>query len=94
MRMEPERPAQSKVSRATTVVVRTLFVTLVFTLLGMGLGLFAGIIAMVVVAFLKNVYPDMQVAYLKIALPTAAVFGLTALVYKMVQEVRRAARAK
>lgn len=88
--MDAGRAQQSKSSRFVSAVVRTLFVTLLFALIGMGAGLFAGIIGVVVLAFVKDVHPDMQTAYLRVAIPTAIVFGAIALVYNVVQEIRRA----
>ena len=88
--MDPGRAQQSQMSRFFSAVVRTLFVTLLFTLIGMGAGLFAGIIGVVVLAFVKDVHPDMQTAYLRVAIPTAIVCGTIALVYSVVQEIRRA----
>jgi uncharacterized BrkB/YihY/UPF0761 family membrane protein len=90
MHMDAGRAQQGRMSRFFSVVIRTLFVTLLFTLIGMGTGLFAGIIGVVVLAFVKDVHPDMQTAYLRVAIPTAIIFGTVALIYNVVQEIRRA----
>jgi uncharacterized BrkB/YihY/UPF0761 family membrane protein len=90
--MDTGRAQQSKVSRFFSVVIRILFVTVLFTLIGMGAGLFAGIIGVVVLAFVKDIHPDMQTAYLRVAIPTAIVFGTIALIYNVAQEIRRAGK--
>jgi uncharacterized BrkB/YihY/UPF0761 family membrane protein len=90
--MFPERPKPSAASRFFVVVVRTLFVTLLFTLLGMGIGLFAGIIAVLALAIIRNIHPDMQLAYMRVAIPAAIAFGVIAFLYTVVQEIRRAAQ--
>ena len=87
--MAIDRRHPSKASQLAAVVVRVLFMTLLFTLIGMGIGLFAGIITAVVLAYSRNVHPDMQFAYLRVAFPTAVIFGAITLIYNVVQEVRR-----
>jgi len=90
--MDSGHAQQSKVSRFFSVVIRILFVTVLFTLIGMGAGLFAGIIGVVILAFVKDIHPDMQTAYLRVAIPNAIVFGTVALIYNVVQEIRRAGK--
>ena len=90
--MDTGRAQQSKVSRFFSVVIRILFVTVLFTLIGMGAGLFAGIIGVVILAFVKDIHPDMQTAYLRVAIPNAIVFGTVALIYNVAQEIRRAGK--
>jgi uncharacterized BrkB/YihY/UPF0761 family membrane protein len=90
--MVSARAQQSKASRFLSLVVRTVFLSLLFGLIGMGIGLFAGIIGMVVLAFAKGVHPDMQVAYLRVAIPVAIAFAAIAFVYNVIGEIRRSGR--
>lgn len=87
--MPTYRRQPSKASQLAAVVVRVIFITLLFTLIGMGIGLFVGIITAVALAYARNVHPDMQFAYLRVAFPTAAIFGVVTLIYNVVQELRR-----
>ena len=69
---------------------RTLFVTLLFTLLGMGIGLMAGILWYAIGGAIRGVHPNMALAYRHIAICVAMGFGGCALLYQLFLETRTA----
>ncbi len=73
---------------------RTLFVTLIFALLGMGVGLMAGILWYAISGALRGVHPDMALAYRHVAIFVAMGFGLCALLYQLFLERRTAPRPR
>ena len=79
---------RSKLSILFTSTARVLFTTLIFTAGGMGLGLFLGIISMVMYGLIAGVQPDMRNAYRHVAIPIAITIGCIALIGALVLEVR------
>lgn len=73
---------------------RTLFVTLIFTLLGMGVGLMTGILWYAIGGAIRGVHPNMALAYRNIAIYVAIGFGACALLYQLFFEARRAPRPR
>jgi hypothetical protein len=73
---------------------RTLFVTFLFTLFGMGVGLMAGILWYVIGGAVSGVHPDMRLAYRHVAIFVAMGFGLCALLYQLFLEKRTAPRPR
>lgn len=73
---------------------RTLFVTLLFTMLGMGVGLMSGILWYVIGGAIRGVHPDMALAYRNIAIYVAIGFGICALLYQLFLETRTAPRPR
>lgn len=88
MESAPQTPRPSWFVRFVMATVRILFVTLLFTLLGMAVGLFFGII---VTAFRHH---PMNEAYRVFAVPVAVAWGAGALVWSLVQTARRASSHK
>lgn len=79
---------RSKLSILFTSTARVLFTTLIFTAGGMGLGLFLGIISMVMYGLIAGVQPDMRNAYRHVAIPVAIAIGCVAFVGALVLELR------
>lgn len=79
---------RSKLSIAFTSAVRVLFTTLLFSGLGMGAGLFLGILGTVVYGMISGNKVDMANAYKHVAIPIAILLGAVALVGSAVLEVR------
>ncbi len=73
---------------------RTLLVTLLFTVFGMGVGLMAGILWYVIGGAIRGVHPDMALAYRHIAIYVAMGFGSLALLYQLFLETRTAPRPR
>jgi hypothetical protein len=73
---------------------RTLFVTLIFTVLGMGIGLMAGILWYAIGGAIRGIHPDMALAYRHIAIYVAMSFGGGALLYQLFLETRTAPRPR
>jgi hypothetical protein len=68
--------------------VRVLFTTLIFTAGGMGVGLFLGILGMVIYGLAAGVQPDMRNAYRHFAIPLAVMVGCAAFAGALVLEIR------
>ncbi len=73
---------------------RTLFVTFLFMLLGMGVGLMAGILWYAIGGAVRGVHPDMALAYRHVAIYVAMGFGGLALLYLLFLETRTAPRPR
>jgi len=84
--------APSRFATLVATIFRILVLTVLFAALGMGVGLFCGILGTVVLGAIKDTQPDMAVAYRSIALPVAALFAAVAFVYNVVNTIRRAVR--
>ncbi len=77
------------VARAFLGAVRVIFVTFLATLLAFCVGLFFGIVGIVLVKIVRGAAtPDMAVAYRYIALPMAAVALVIAFVVALRSEIR------
>ena len=70
------------------VLLRVLLVTFLLALLSFAVGLFLGIMGLVITAAVRGVHPNMTVAYREIALPAAILAGAAALVVAIVLEIR------
>lgn len=79
---------RSRVSIAFTSTVRVLFTALLFTAGGMGVGLFLGIVGMVLYSMIRGQQVDMSNAYRHVAIPLAILCGSIALIGSAVLEVR------
>jgi hypothetical protein len=77
-----------KLSIAIAVTARVLFATLVFTALGMGLGLLLGILVMIAWAAFHGGQADMRNAYRDVAIPLALAVGTVALAGSIYLEIR------
>jgi hypothetical protein len=76
------------------IPVRVLLVTFLLTLLSFAVSLLLGILALVIVARLQGLHPNMTTAYRHIALPIAAGASVLALIAASVMEVRRYRQTK
>jgi hypothetical protein len=90
----PVSPKPTLLQRVVMKSFRTLFVTLLFTMLGMGIGLMAGILWYVIGGAVRGVHPDMALAYRHIAIYVAIGFGGCALLYQLFLETRTAPRPR
>lgn len=77
------QPRPSWFVRAIMFLFRVLLLTILFTGLGMALGLLAGILWNVINATLHHVQPDMTSAYKNIAIPCAIASGSCALLWNL-----------
>jgi uncharacterized membrane protein len=73
---------------------RTLFVTLLFTMLGMGVGLMFGIAWFALSGAFRHAHPDMAMAYRNVAIYVAIASGSCALLYQLFLETRTASRPR
>jgi len=76
------------------IPVRVLLVTFVVTLLSFAVSLLLGICAVVLAAKLRNIHPDLRIAYRFIAAPAAGVVAAIVLISASFMEVRHYRRAK
>jgi hypothetical protein len=86
------RAQPTRLGRIFVKTFRTLFVTFLFTLFGMGVGLMAGILWYVIGGAIRGVHPDMALAYRHVAIYVAMGFGICALIYQLFLETRTAPR--
>ncbi len=70
---------------------RILFLTLLFTALGMALGLTTGILVTAISGLFTH-HVDMTNAYRHFAIPSAITVGSCTFLYNVVQSIRRAAK--
>ena len=87
-------PKPTALQRAVMKTFRTVFVTLLFTLLGMGVGLMTGILWYAIGGAVRGVHPNMALAYRNIAIYVAIGFGVCALLYQLFLERRTAPRPR
>jgi len=73
-----------------TKTVRLLVLTLVWTGVGMGAGLFCGIVVVMVSALLTHRTPDMTEAYRHGAIPAAIGAGSVALLWNLIRIIQDA----
>lgn len=73
---------------------RTLFVTFICTLFGMGVGLMAGILWYAISGAVRGIHPNMALAYRNVAFYVAIGFGVCALLYQLFLETRTAPRPR
>jgi lipopolysaccharide export LptBFGC system permease protein LptF len=79
---------RSTISIVFTATVRVLFSTLLFSAVGMGAGLFCGIVGTVIYGMIRGTQVDMSNAYKHVAIPAAIVIGSAAFLGALVLEVR------
>ncbi len=87
-------PKPTRLQRAVMKAFRTLFVTLLFMVFGMGVGLMAGILFYVIGGALRGVHADMALACRHVAIYVAIGFGSLALLYQLFFETRTAPRPR
>jgi len=71
---------------------RVLFLTVLWTGIGMGFGLLTGILLLMSGAVIHHQMPPMQLAYRDVAIPTAMLCGGCALLWNLMRVVQAAAR--
>ena len=90
----PVRARPSWYVRLIMVSFRTVLLTLLFAGLGMGVGLFVGIVGTIAVAAAHHVSPDMTHAYRYYAIPTGVVLGAGAFLWNVIGAVREAIKTR
>jgi uncharacterized membrane protein YhhN len=73
---------------------RVLLLTVLWTGLGMGVGLFCGILGVLVVSAIMHRTPDMSMAYRDISIPVAVCSGSCAFLWNMVRSCQAAAKRR
>ncbi len=76
------------------VTFRTLFVTLLCTMGGMGLGLFCGIVGTAILNAVRHGGVDMADAYRHVAVPVAITAGAGALLFQIIAGIRTSLRPR
>jgi hypothetical protein len=76
------------------IPLRVALVTFLGTLCCFALSLLVGIVTIAAGAWLRGVHPDLTIAYRHVAIPAAAVFGVTVLLAMSVFEIRRYQQTK
>ncbi len=74
--------------------IRLILLTVLWSGLGMGAGLFCGIIGLVIASALKHTTPDMTVAYRHISIPVAVLSGSCAFLWNLVRTLQAAAQRR
>lgn len=80
--------------RLLLVPIRVLLVSFLLALLSFAVFLFFGIVGLLISAVVRDVHPNMTMAYREIALPGALALGGIALVVAIVIEVRYQSRKR
>jgi uncharacterized BrkB/YihY/UPF0761 family membrane protein len=86
------KPRPSWFVRFIMISFRICFVTLLLTGVGMGVGLFVGILTTVIGGAFTHHAIDLTRAYRVFAIPSAVVFGSCTLVFQVVKSLREAVR--
>lgn len=89
-----EAPKPTRFQRAVMSGFRTLFLTVMFTGLGMGLGLFIGILSTAIMNISAHGGLTMALAYRRVAIPTAIVFGSCTFIYQIFSGIRTTLRPR
>jgi len=76
--------------RLIMIGFRTLLLTMLFALLGMAMGLLAGIIGTVVIAAMHHTQPDMTAAYRHVAIPAAVASGAGTFLWNVFRAIKDA----
>lgn len=76
------------------VTFRTLFVTLLCTMAGMGLGLFFGIVGAAILNAVRHGGVDMATAYRHVAIPVAIAVGSGAFLFQIFVGIRTSLRPR
>ncbi len=74
--------------------IRLVLLTVLWTGLGMGAGLFCGILGVVIASALKHTAPDMSLAYRHISIPVAILSGGCAFLWNLVRTLQAAQRRR
>ena len=83
---------KSKIRIGLEIILRVIFMTAVFTLMGFAIGLFCGIGAGLLYAAIRHIPGDMTMAYKFVAVPfglMAALIGFLGMVYLEIKRLRR-----
>src|SRR3954469_6765174 len=84
--------APSRLGRFFAATFRILILTALFAAIGMGFGLFFGILGTILYGAVKHMHVDMAMAYRDVAIPLAGISALGAFVYNTMTTLRRAMR--
>lgn len=73
---------------------RMVLLTVLWAGLGMGVGLFCGILGVLVFSAMRHLTPDMSMAYRYVSIPAAVVSGSGALLWNLVRNCQAAAKRR
>lgn len=77
-----------------SIPVRVFLLTAIVTLLSFAVGLFLGILGVVLTAMFRGVHPDLRFAYRDVAAPAGLVVGTIALILSTLNELRHYRRER
>ncbi len=92
--MPSDVPKPNRFQKAIMVTFRTLVVTLLCTMAGMGLGLFFGIIGTAILNAVRHGGVDMSNAYRHVAIPVAITAGSCAFLFQVLAGIRTSLRPR
>ncbi|HXZ46965.1 MAG TPA: hypothetical protein VEH02_09595 [Pseudolabrys sp.] len=90
----PSVSAQPTAPRWYFIPVRVVLVTFLLTLLSFAVSLLLGILGLAIRARLQGLHPNMTLAYRHVALPSAVIVGVVALIALTALEIRNYRQSK
>ena len=73
---------------------RIVVLTAMFAALGMGVGMFVGIVGTLILSMIRHTHPDMANSYRQFAIPLAILCGTVALGYQLAKEFSNLLRSR
>lgn len=92
--MQSAPPKPTRLQKAFMVTFRTLFMTLLCTMAGMGIGLFFGIVGTAILNAVRHGGVDMANAYRHVAIPAAITAGACAFLFQVIAGIRTSLRPR
>ena len=92
--MQSDVPKPSRLQKTFIVTFRTLFVTLLCAMGGMGIGLFFGIVGTAFLNAVRHGGVDMANAYRHIAIPAAIIAATCGFLFQVVAGIRTSMRPR
>ena len=92
--MPEDVPKPTRFQKAFILTFRTLFVSLLFAMGGMALGLFCGILGTAILNAVRHGGVDMANAYRHVAVPVAITAGSCAFLYQVFAGIRTTLRPR
>lgn len=92
--MQSAAPKPTRLQKAFMVTFRTLFLTLLCAMAGMGIGLFLGILGAAILNAVRHGGVDMANAYRHVAIPLAITAGSCAFLYQIIAGIRTSLRPR
>jgi len=87
-------PKPNRFQKAFMVTFRTLFLSLLCAMAGMGIGLFVGILGTAILNAVRHGGVDMATAYRHVAVPAAITAGSCAFLYQVLAGIRTTLRPR